>query len=83
MTLPDVRSKQLECLSESAERTVLVLELLVEKHFEAGYYLGYPQLLPQYLPEPSSGLANFEMESFLYLEHTLVLAKPIESAGFD
>jgi len=76
--LPDVRSKQLECLFESAGHTVLELELLVEKHFEVEYYLEYPQLF-QYLPEPSSGSANFEMGPFLYLERTLELAKPTES----
>ena len=76
--VPDVRSKQLECLFESAGHTVLELELLVGKHFEVEYYLEYPQLF-QYLPEPSFGSANFEMGPFLYLERTLELAKPTES----
>ena len=79
--VPDVRSKQLECLFESAGHTVLELELLVGKHFEVEYYLEYPRPF-QYLPEPSSGWANFEMGSFLYLERTLELAKPTESADF-
>ena len=79
--LPDVRSKQLECLFESAGHTVLELELLVGKHFEVEYYLEYPRPF-QYLPEPSSGWANFETGSFLYLERTLELAKPTESADF-
>ena len=60
---------------------MLVLELLVEKHFGLGYYLEYPQS-SQYLPEPSSGSANFEMEPFRYLEHALELARPVESADF-
>ena len=79
MYLPDVRSKQLECLFVSAGHTVLELELLVGKHFEVEYYLEYPRSF-HYLPEPSSGSANFEMGSFLYLERTLELAKPTESA---